>query len=155
MKIRILDIVRGTTVDGPGFRTSIYFAGCRHKCPGCHNPQSWNFDAGQDMDIDEIMDIVREEDFNVTFSGGDPLYHPDEVVELSRRIVLEHHNVWLYTGFTVEQILDDDKLRCALRYIDTVVDGPFIEALRDPDLTFRGSSNQRIIPVSSLDVGGQ
>ena len=107
------------------------------------------------MDIDEIMDIVREEDFNVTFSGGDPLYHPDEVVELSRRIVLEHHNVWLYTGFTVEQILDDDKLRCALRYIDTVVDGPFIEALRDPDLTFRGSSNQRIIPVSSLDVGGQ
>lgn len=155
MKIRILDIVRGTTVDGPGFRTSIYFAGCRHKCPGCHNPQSWDFDAGQDMDIDEIMDIVREEDFNVTFSGGDPLYHPDEVVELSRRIVLEHHNVWLYTGFTVEQILDDDKLRCALRYIDTVVDGPFIEALRDPDLTFRGSSNQRIIPVSSLDVGGQ
>ena len=155
MKIRILDIVRGTTVDGPGFRTSIYFAGCRHKCPGCHNPQSWNFDAGQDMDIDEIMDIVREEDFNVTFSGGDPLYHPDEVVELSRRIVLEHHNVWLYTGFTVEQILDDDNLRCALRYIDTVVDGPFIEALRDPDLTFRGSSNQRIIPVSSLDVGGQ
>lgn len=155
MKIRILDIVRGTTVDGPGFRTSIYFAGCRHKCLGCHNPQSWDFDAGQDMDIDEIMDIVREEDFNVTFSGGDPLYHPDEVVELSRRIVLEHHNVWLYTGFTVEQILDDDKLRCALRYIDTVVDGPFIEALRDPDLTFRGSSNQRIIPVSSLDVGGQ
>lgn len=155
MKIRILDIVRGTTVDGPGFRTSIYFAGCRHKCPGCHNPQSWDFDTGQDMDIDEIMDIVREEDFNVTFSGGDPLYHPDEVVELSRRIVLEHHNVWLYTGFTVEQILDDDKLRCALRYIDTVVDGPFIEALRDPDLTFRGSSNQRIIPVSSLDVGGQ
>lgn len=155
MKIRILDIVRGTTVDGPGFRTSIYFAGCRHKCPGCHNPQSWDFDAGQDMDIDEIMDIVREEDFNVTFSGGDPLYHPDEVVELSRRIVLEHHNVWLYTGFTVEQILDDDKLRCALRYINTVVDGPFIEALRDPDLTFRGSSNQRIIPVSSLDVGGQ
>lgn len=155
MKIRILDIVRGTTVDGPGFRTSIYFAGCRHKCPGCHNPQSWDFDAGQDMDIDEIIDIVREEDFNVTFSGGDPLYHPDEVVELSRRIVLEHHNVWLYTGFTVEQILDDDKLRCALRYIDTVVDGPFIEALRDPDLTFRGSSNQRIIPVSSLDVGGQ
>lgn len=142
-------------MDGPGFRTSIYFAGCRHKCPGCHNPQSWDFDAGQDMDIDEIMDIVREEDFNVTFSGGDPLYHPDEVVELSRRIVLEHHNVWLYTGFTVEQILDDDKLRCALRYIDTVVDGPFIEALRDPDLTFRGSSNQRIIPVSSLDVGGQ
>ena len=155
MKIRILDIVRGTTVDGPGFRTSSYFAGCRHKCPGCHNPQSLDFDAGQDMDIDEIMDIVREEDFNVTFSGGDPLYHPDEVVELSRRIVLEHHNVWLYTGFTVEQILDDDKLRCALRYIDTVVDGPFIEALRDPDLTFRGSSNQRIIPVSSLDVGGQ
>lgn len=147
MKIRVLDIVRGTTVDGPGFRTSIYFAGCHHACPGCHNPQSWDFGGGVEMDLDEIMEIVREEDFDVTFSGGDPLYHPETVRELSRRVVDVGHKVWLYTGFTIEKIEADPRLADALEFIDTVVDGPYIEALRDTDLLFRGSSNQRIIPL--------
>lgn len=150
MKIRILDIIRGTTVDGPGFRTSIYFAGCRHECPGCHNPQSWDFDAGYDIEINDLMQIIREEDFDVTLSGGDPLYHPDEVCELSRRIVEEGHNVWLYTGFTWEQILGNPRLRDALQYVDTIVEGPYVEALRDTDLQFRGSSNQRIIRLSIM-----
>ena len=147
MKIRVLDIVRGTTVDGPGFRTSIYFAGCRHACPGCHNPQSWDFGSGVEMDLDEIMDIIREEDFDVTLSGGDPLYHPEAVRELSRRVVDAGHKVWLYTGFTIEEIEADARVSYALEFIDTVVDGPYIEALRDTDLLFRGSSNQRIIPL--------
>ena len=147
MKIRVLDIVRGTTVDGPGFRTSIYFAGCRHACPGCHNPQSWDFGSGVEMDLDEIMDIIREEDFDVTLSGGDPLYHPEAVRELSRGVVDAGHKVWLYTGFTIEEIEADPRLSYALEFIDTVVDGPYIEALRDTDLLFRGSSNQRIIPL--------
>lgn len=147
MKIRVLDIVRGTTVDGPGFRTSIYFAGCHHACPGCHNPQSWDFGGGVEMDLDEIMEIVREEDFDVTLSGGDPLYHPEAVRELSRRVVDAGHKVWLYTGFTIEEIESDPRLTDALEFIDTIVDGPFIKALRDTDLLFRGSSNQRIIPL--------
>lgn len=147
MKIRVLDIVRGTTVDGPGFRTSIYFAGCHHACPGCHNPQSWDFGGGVEMDLDEIMEIVREEDFDVTFSGGDPLYHPEAVRELSRRVMDAGHKVWLYTGFTIEEIEADPRLIDALEFIDTIVDGPFIEAMRDTDLLFRGSSNQRIIPL--------
>lgn len=147
MKIRVLDIVRGTTVDGPGFRTSIYFAGCHHACPGCHNPQSWDFGGGVEMDLDEIMEIVREEDFDVTFSGGDPLYHPETVRELSRRVVDVGHKVWLYTGFTIEEIEADPRLADALEFIDTIVDGPYIEDLRDTDLLFRGSSNQRIIPL--------
>lgn len=146
--MRILDIIRGTTVDGPGFRTSIYFAGCRHACPGCHNPQSWDFGGGRDMDIEEIMDIIKEEDFDVTFSGGDPLYHPEDVRELSRRIVELGHTVWIYTGFTIEEIESDPELRDALRYTDTIVEGRYIEALRDTDLRFRGSSNQRIIRLS-------
>lgn len=147
MKIRVLDIVRGTTVDGPGFRTSIYFAGCHHACPGCHNPQSWDFGGGVEMDLDEIMEIVREEDFDVTFSGGDPLYHPEAVRELSRRVMDAGHKVWLYTGFTIEEIEADPRLTDALEFIDAIVDGPFIEAMRDTDLLFRGSSNQRIIPL--------
>lgn len=145
--MRILDIIRGTTVDGPGFRTSVYMAGCCHACPGCHNPQSWDFDGGSEMTIDEIMAVVEEEDFDVTLTGGDPLYHPAEVRELSRRIAELGHTVWLYTGFTIEEISARPELAEALEFVDTIVDGPYIESLRDTDLQFRGSSNQRIIPL--------
>ena len=144
MKVRILDIIRGTTVDGPGFRTSIYFAGCRHECPGCHNPQSWDFNGGRETDIDDIMKIVIEEDFDVTLTGGDPMYHPEIVKELSRRVKEAGHSVWVYTGFTWEEIRKDARLMDALEYVEAIVDGPFIMSLRDTDLKFRGSSNQKI-----------
>ena len=151
---RVLDIVRGTTVDGPGFRTAIYFAGCRHACPGCHNPQSWDFNGGTEMTLDELMAIIEEEDFDVTLSGGDPLYHAEEITELARQIQAVGHKVWLYTGFTIEEILSSPMLSKPLPYIDTVVEGPFIQALRDPDLRFRGSSNQRIIHDPSALLSG-
>ena len=76
MRIRVLDIVEGTSVDGPGLRTSIYLAGCHHRCPGCHNPESWAMDGGREASVDELLNTIRYNDFNVTLSGGDPLYHP-------------------------------------------------------------------------------
>ena len=127
-RLRVLDIVRGTTVDGPGFRTSIYLAGCR--------------------------DVVREEDFDVTFSGGDPMYHPEEVKIIARKVHDMGHTVWLYTGFTWEELQKSPVLTQVLREIDVIVDGPFIHALKERDLLFRGSSNQRIIDVArSLKSG--
>lgn len=154
-KINVIDIVRGTTVDGPGFRTSIYFAGCCHECDGCHNPQSWDFGAGSPMSVDELMEIVEEEDFDVTFSGGDPLYHVDLMVELADRVHALGKNVWLYTGFTWEQIVKDSNLSKILEHTDVIVDSPFVKSLRDTDLLFRGSSNQRIIDVSKSLVSGE
>lgn len=145
--MRILDIIRGTTVDGPGFRTAIYMAGCKHHCPGCHNPQSWDFGAGSEMSVEELMEVIEEEDFDVTLSGGDPLYHPEEVRALTQRIKEAGHKTWVYTGFTWEQINNSAKLKQALEYCEAVVEGPFIEAKKDPDLRFRGSSNQRIIYI--------
>lgn len=145
---RVLDIIRGTTVDGPGFRTAIYLAGCRHQCPGCHNPQSWDFNAGSEMTLEEIMDIVKEEDFDVTLTGGDPLYNPETTAVLAKAITDTGHSVWLYTGFTYEEILASPRLSLPLPYIEAIVDGPFVESLRDPDLLFRGSSNQRIIKLA-------
>ncbi|MDE5793643.1 MAG: anaerobic ribonucleoside-triphosphate reductase activating protein [Muribaculaceae bacterium] len=147
-KYKVLDIVKGTTVDGPGFRTAIYFAGCSHQCQGCHNPQSWDFNAGTEMTIDELMDIIEEEDFDVTLTGGDPLYHPEEIAVLAKRIKETGHTVWLYTGFTIEEIRASERLSIPLPYLDVIVEGPFIQSLRDPDLLFRGSSNQRIIYLS-------
>lgn len=144
---RVLSIMRGTTVDGPGFRTSIYLAGCIHKCHGCHNPQSWDFNGGEEMTLQEIMDIVREEDFDVTLSGGDPLCTPKTTKILVEALKKEGRNVWLYTGYTWNEIIKTPELSDIVSIVDTVVDGPFVSALHDPDLLFRGSSNQNIIHV--------
>lgn len=145
---RVLDIVRGTTVDGPGFRTAVYLAGCRHDCPGCHNPQSHDPQAGKLMKLAEIMAIVEEEGFDVTLTGGDPLYHAAGLLPLLDTLCRHGRGVWLYTGYTWEQIISSPALLDAIRRVDVVVDGPFIQSLHDRDLLFRGSSNQRLIAVS-------
>lgn len=144
-RYRILDIRRGTTVDGPGFRTSIYMAGCNHQCPGCQNPDSWDFSGGEEMSLEELMSIIEEEDFDVTLTGGDPLMHPESTAKLAKAITATGHCVWLYTGYTWEEILSTPRLQLPLPYLDAIVEGPYVEKLRDPDLIFRGSSNQRII----------
>ena len=153
--MQVLDIVEGTTVDGPGLRTSIYFAGCKHECPGCHNPQSWDFNAGKDMSIDEMLAIVKKNNFNVSLSGGDPMYLAKDAGELCRRIREElRKNIWCYTGFVWEAIVGNPEFMPLLENIDVLVDGPFILARRDISLCFRGSGNQRIIDVKkSLEEG--
>lgn len=145
--MRILDIVPGTSVDGPGLRTAIYFAGCEHKCPGCHNLQSWDFDGGQDMSVDEIMAVIIENDFDVTFTGGDPLYSVETILPLAREIRRIGKSIWCYTGFRYEEIVSHPRMRELMEYIDVLVDGPFVESLRDVHLLFRGSSNQRLIDL--------
>lgn len=149
MTVRILDIIEETTADGEGLRTSIYFAGCKHYCKGCHNPQSWDMNGGYEVTLDYLMDIICDDEFcDVTFSGGDPLYQCDSVTELARRIKEEtNKTIWCYTGFTYEEILDNAWLSQILPYIDVLVDGPFIEELKTTELPFRGSSNQRIIKL--------
>ncbi len=147
MTIRVLDILEDTTVDGPGFRTTIYCAGCKHHCPGCHNPQSWDMNGGKTMEIDDILEIILADPFaDVTFSGGDPFYQAEAFTALAKAIHQKSSKtIWCYTGFTLEQLLNDEAARALLKEIDVLVDGPYIESLRSPDLPFRGSSNQRII----------
>lgn len=152
--IQVIDILPGTTVDGPGLRTSIYVAGCRHKCLGCHNPQSWDFRAGQPMTVDVIMARVVEEDFNVTLSGGDPLWQVGKILPLARAIKEKGYTLWLYTGFVWEEILASPELSKILQWVDVVVEGRFIESKRDISLRFRGSSNQRIINVPATLAAG-
>lgn len=153
--IRVLDIIEDTMVDGPGFRTSIYCAGCRHQCPGCHNPQSWAFDQGHEMSVNDIMKIIEADPYaNVTFSGGDPMFQAAGFAELAQAIhERTNKDIWCYTGFTYESLITQEQ-RELLEQLDVLVDGPFIEKLRDPDLLFRGSSNQRLIDVqASLYTG--
>ena len=147
MKIRVLDILHQTMADGPGLRTSIYCAGCKHACKGCHNPQSWDFNGGKEMDVEELLEIVKADDLSdVSFSGGDPFYQVEAFTELARRIKEEtSKTIWCWTGFTLEEIQASEKLSMLLPYLDVLVDGPFILEQRDTDLLFRGSPNQRII----------
>ena len=154
--ISILEIVEDTTVDGPGFRTSVYSSGCPHHCPGCHNPQSWNIDSGHPVEIEEILKVILDDPFaDVTFTGGDPMFQPQGFTELAKAIKLHStKNIWCYTGYRFEELLQNLAQKALLEQIDVLVDGRFIEALKNGELRFRGSSNQRIIDVqASLKEG--
>lgn len=147
--MRVIDIIAGTTVDGPGFRTAIYFSGCEHACPGCHNPSTWSHDAGHTMTIDTIMSVIEDNDFDVTFTGGDPLYQAAELMPLISRIKETGKTIWLYTGFSFEEAMANPVQAEIIKAVDVVVDGPFIISLRDENLVFRGSSNQRVIDIKA------
>ena len=148
-ELSVLDIVEGTSVDGVGLRTSIYFE-------GCHNPQSWNMANGKKYSVDTLYDIVRGADMNVTFSGGDPMLQAGALCALARRIKEEcGKTIWCYTGYLFENLLTRPDTRELLAYIDVLVDGPFILAERDLSLRFRGSRNQRLIDVRRSISGKQ
>lgn len=154
--LSILDIVEDTTVDGPGFRTAIYAAGCPNACPGCHNPESWDIRRGTWMRTEEILSRVLADEFaNVTFSGGDPMFQAEGFAELAAAIRAQSRKtIWCYTGFLFENLRKQPAQAALLRQVDVLVDGPFVQALRDEDLLFRGSSNQRLIDVPrSLEAG--
>lgn len=152
-KLRIIDLIEETTVDGPGFRNTVYCAGCRHQCKGCHNPQSWDFAAGHDIEVATLAEQLLADPYSdVTFSGGDPMYQAEGFARLAQIIHAKStKTVWCYTGFTLEGLLREaDAARLALLHeVDVLVDGPYMEALRDEDALFRGSSNQRLIDVAA------
>ena len=152
----ILDILEDTTVDGPGFRTSVYCSGCPNRCPGCHNPQSWDIANGRPMETGDILKIILADPFaDVTFSGGDPMAQPEGFAELAVAIKeSSDKNIWCFTGFLFENLLGNPSQKELLKHIDVLVDGPFVQELRDESLRFRGSSNQRVIDVQASLASG-
>lgn len=149
--MNLLNVYRETITDGTGLRYSIYLAGCTHACLGCHNPESWDPDAGVPLTEAILRDIIIEIKENplldgITISGGDPFYKPKELLELVRYLKEETAmNIWCYTGYTIEFLMRHEEYKAPLAYIDTLVDGPFLAKEYDPKLPFRGSRNQRII----------
>mgnify|MGYP002520903496 FL=1 len=149
--LSILQVVHDTMVDGPGMRTSVYCAGCPNHCPGCHNPESWDILRGTVVPVDELAGELLADPFaDVTFTGGDPMFQPEAFARLADTIrARSRKTIWCYTGLTLERILTHPRQRRLLECVDVLVDGPFVQALRDTDLRFRGSSNQRVIDVAA------
>ena len=149
--LRLLMTYKETIVDGEGLRYSLYFAGCSHACPGCHNEYSWNPKHGNVLTYDKLEEIAKEINENtlldgITISGGDPLFNPADMLKVLKFLKEKtKKNIWLYTGYTLEQVREDKLRRKCLEYVDVLVDGRFVKELYDPNLKFRGSSNQRII----------
>lgn len=155
MKLRVLNVFPETVSDGFGIRFAIYFSGCLHRCRGCHNPQSWDCRAGDELDDVLKERIISELESNpildgVTFSGGDPMFNPEEFLKFLKEVKSRTNlNVWCYTGYTYEELVSDLERKPLLKYIDVLVDGRFVMSKKDPRLYFRGSSNQRILHLKN------
>ncbi|MGE5544779.1 MAG: anaerobic ribonucleoside-triphosphate reductase activating protein [Bacillota bacterium] len=160
MKIRVSGFSRESIVDGPGIRAVVYAQGCPHQCPHCHNPSTWDFEGGYELDIEEIVGLVKETGLlrGVTLSGGEPFLQAESFAELAGRVKSLGLDVVTYTGYTFEELLKmgqkDPSVDRLLHCTDILVDGPYRHEERDLALAFRGSRNQRIIDVrKSLQEG--
>lgn len=160
VSLRLAGIASDSIVDGPGLRYTIFCQGCDHRCEGCHNPETWDFDAGYDLDIETILKEIDENPLldGVTFSGGDPVFQAEPFSILAAKVKARNLNVVLYTGFTYEQLVEmsqnDENVSNLLKNTDLLVDGRFELSLRDLTLPFRGSSNQRIIDMNKTRESG-
>ncbi len=158
MKIRAFGTAPESIVDGKGIRYSLFVQGCFMNCEGCHNPKSHDINGGFEIDTDKILAEIIENPLldGITLSGGEPFLWAVELSALAKKIKDRGLNVWTYTGYTFEAIIEKanpDWLEL-LKNTDVLVDGSFKLSERSLDIRFRGSKNQRLIDVKrSLEKG--
>lgn len=151
-----IKITTNDIANGPGVRVVLWVSGCNLHCAGCHNPQSWDYDAGEPFTRETLLSIIdemsRPEIAGLTLSGGHPI--DPRNLDTTKRVVsiikelFPQKSIWLYTGYTWEAIRKNwDVYKEVIENCDVVVDGPYVEELRNISLMFRGSSNQRLIDV--------
>ncbi|MEK3695715.1 anaerobic ribonucleoside-triphosphate reductase activating protein [Paenibacillus sp. FSL R10-2199] len=148
--------------EGEGLRAVLFFSGCRHRCPGCFNPKTWNFNYGEVFTPERRREIITEIADNplldgLTLAGGDPFFSAEGAADFIHelRAELPGFPVWIYTGYTYEELTASPgspewKL---LALCQVVIDGRFVEELKDTTLPYRGSSNQRIIDIPASLAG--
>lgn len=176
VSLRLAGVVRESIVDGPGLRFAIFCQGCPHNCPKCHNQDTHDFSGGYDCNIQKIVNAIEENPLlsGVTFSGGEPSHQPVAFLEIAKKVKSRGLNIWMYSGYTLEELLsranstisdldnmnenssqtsekneEQVALKGLLSLIDVLVDGKFINELKDLTLPFRGSRNQRIIDMAA------
>jgi len=152
--MKISGYIKESINEGDGLRTVIFFSGCPFRCNECHNPESQNPDYGiefTDTIQEKIIQYIKNNPLieGVTLCGGEPFFNPEEVLYFVLKLKQEipDINIWSYSGYTYEQLLDMPDKRMLLEEVDVLIDGLFISQLKDLTLKFRGSSNQRVIDV--------
>lgn len=145
--------------NGPGVRVSFFVSGCRNRCKGCFNPETWNFNHGEEFNLSTFIEIdnALNRDYieGLTILGGDP-FEPENIEMITGMCEFYKSNnplksIWVYTGYLYEDLKDLE----IMDYIDVLVDGPFIESKKDISLQFRGSGNQRIIDIKKTKKAGE
>lgn len=159
MRISLSGVTGDSIVDGPGLRLTIFTQGCLHHCPGCHNPQTHDPEGGSWADTEDILAAAAENPLldGITLSGGDPFLQPVPCLALAEGAHKIGLNVWTYTGYTWEALLEENDAEklALLKETDVLVDGPFLLAERSLELRFCGSRNQRLIDVKKSLAEGK
>jgi len=148
--VRLANITSNSSVDGLGLRTVVWFQGCVHNCVGCHNPQTHDVKGGYEIEIEQLLNEIRAlGNKKITFSGGDPFLQNQALYYLCEILFKENYNIWIYTGYTLEDLIKLPINQSILECTDILVDGKFIQELKGIDNIFKGSSNQRVIKLST------
>jgi anaerobic ribonucleoside-triphosphate reductase activating protein len=152
--IRVAGIVEESVTDGPGIRLALFCQGCHHDCPGCHNPETHDPEGGREMTVDEITTLYDSDPLlsGITFSGGEPFLQSQPLIAIADHVHVRGGNVIAYSGYTLSQLRKLQKTQPdigqLLDRVDLLIDGPFILEERSLLIPFRGSANQRIIPLN-------
>ena len=156
--LNLSGIISDSIVDGPGIRTTIFCQGCPHHCPGCHNPETWDFGCGTMVPVEDLVDVVRSNPLcrGVTFSGGEPFAQAAGFAKLAKLLKEKGYEVASYSGYTFEELLSgSEDQKELLSSIDILIDGPFLMAQTSLEIAFRGSRNQRILDVKKSLAEGK
>ena len=159
LPLRLAGTVSESIVDGPGFRYVLFVQGCPHGCPGCHNPETHDFNGGYPADQMKIIQEIAANPLlqGVTFSGGEPFCQASALCPLAQAVRNLGKNIVVYSGFTLEQLVkrseSEPDIKKLLLLCDILIDGPFKLEKRDLNLLFRGSRNQRIIDLHAWSEG--
>ena len=154
--LRVAGVIEESIVDGPGIRFALFLQGCRLHCPGCQNPQTWDFEGGTLVSASEILERIKSNPLakGVTFSGGEPFEQAEVLLSLAEELKKQGYHLMAFTGYTLEQLLQKPECAALLEKLDLLVDGPFIEAQKSLALRFRGSRNQRILNIPATRANG-
>lgn len=156
------NITKDDMNNGDGLRVVLWVSGCDHQCKGCQNPMTWNANDGIEFGLSDLDEIFRELNKDhvdgITLSGGDPMFctNKSTVYAICKNIKtnFKDKTIWIYTGYMWEDILNDNLMMEIMQYVDVLVDGEFVEELKDANYPWAGSTNQRVIDVQkSLSKG--
>lgn len=159
MKIKLAGTVKESITDGKGLRYTVFTQGCPHHCKGCHNPETWDGEAGEIWETDDIIEEFKRNPLlkGITLSGGEPFSQAEACLELARRVHELGKDVTIFTGWTYDELkaMKEESVQELLEETDVMIDGRFIEEQKNLELLFRGSENQRLIDMKKTRESGE